>query len=1232
MNLKTDENTNLKKHLEKNKEQQENFLLDKDTNIAKDDYRDNSISEYSKTTRDLDNNRENLFTNSNKSSSQSIHQDPSEFGKYTPLNASKNPSLFHRSEKDNEQNIKIANEKKDINFYSNYDNNSLNEFSTKTNKNFPTNFSASIKNDMYRCHFQNLNKNFNPISNNDYGYNKSMNEYTNYSIPAITQNQSYYQNFNSYEINKLKDSNYDTTNPNCQNYYQNITPRQNEVLLSCIQSTQNHKYPTTPSTSGVITSYVPQYLESVYINPSYYDKHTNQKHDYYESYNDNYNINNITSSKKTLDDLYKDREFMESFKNILKFENFNEDYISTSKRKFTNFLKEQFKITNNFEEKKFKSDKNFNISSLANKSYFCTVHHEIEDFILFEDINEYKKYDKICKNCLSALKMRKGETKLNVRPYHEVILDNKDLIDAIKSNQINIHGLNEAKRLSNEADNIANENILALADELIENYELFITQINSKLETVNEFENDELIKIKEFVDSFDFDFDITKEGEPRANLLIDRKEKNETIFKHISLATLLLNLNKDPSKNIFKFIDNKQNYNSQLSENLKNYIINILKLRKFLVTKLSFFIKFLVGNFYDFIFHLEKSNPDNTFRSLVQQDYINDEVLSKVKIFYEDELKKKDYHLLSLEEENIRMKHELEMIRTNFSCFSEQQNLVSKLKQNLSNNEEEKNTLKKSNEIIITENQRLVNQTTELINHLQLSKNEMDSLKAELENKFRIAIQQIKTEYEKNINSISIELKDARIKLSETEAKLNINLKDFLKEKDLLNNIIITNQQTFEFDMKTLKEHLDSFLRDYNNVQKNLNNHAMLLTDLNHEKDAIKIDLENLNAQVLNYKNTILAQNNIINTNAIEREDLRNQVLMTRLDNDKLKNELNQQANARDTLESMLRESNKKENEVINCLNMVKSDFNNKLIIISQMEYQIGGLNNNINSYSAANESFDRENKELKRIIDEMKIKVFQANEKDNEIDRLNEIITITREEWTKLSKSYETLLSDIKIQLSLNDNLTGLVYELQRKIDYHNNQIINYDQADRYQIEMLAKQSLQKNAIEFNSNNEAVIKTHNEMQAFKDKIRRIESQNLSRSQIFDNLDPYSNLIQTSKLRDVNELPYLPTFGNQMSISPVYVPISKPKFNADPNINLNMNKNLEGNQNTNEVQTINKNSNFKNLTKYDYICNTGKSLDLSNKSSLESSSESIVNEIEVLTKEKAQTYIIRREN
>ena len=258
----------------------------------------------------------------------------------------------------------------------------------------------------------------------------------------------------------------------------------------------------------------------------------------------------------------------------------------------------------------------------------------------------------------------------------------------------------------------------------------------------------------------------------------------------------------------------------------------------------------------------------------------------------------------------------------------------------------------------------------------------------------------------------------------------------------------------------------------------------------------------------------------------------------------------------------------------------------------------------------------DNENNDLKRIIDEMKIKLYQAAEKDNEITRLKQLIVACREEWSRLTEAYEGLVLDIKSQLSINDGLRAFIYELQMKIENHNNQVINLDQAIKEQIENLARHSLQKKVIEYNPNREIIIKSQNEIEAVRSKLGRIQAQNLTKSHIFGENTNNLNLIQFGQTRnfwDFNQQAPIETINSHTH--PVTAVPSNNLLNVQANFPQSVNASI--NFGTNVLNT----SGGISQDHQNHFISVQNPINQQKRSS----NESIIKEIEALSKDKAKS-------
>jgi len=877
------------------------------------EYRDLS-SENLETTRDIDSNRKTKQSLDESNKSQSIDVENSEFTRNTTSNASKNPSQI------NSKNPSLL--KKIVSFDENISQlkNSLNE-----NVNNTSNVDLALKINDANINSSNLYNNFN---NSDLQTNIS-----HYLFKMSTP-----INFNT-EQNSLTTANLKEDDLNRFKVKYDLDLNSNNPILPINDNTNLRRDFTT----STVENYTNPNIQSI---PSYLNKYNNSLEDSRINSNFNYNPNISQSSFlnfNTNPTVNKQNEVIITSFSATPYKIFpktpaTSEVLNTFVPQYfeSTYINKGYKGSTSTSHQTPNTD-NLHFSNNADKSNFCGIHHEVEDYILFEDVENYKKHDRICKNCLSMLKIRKGPgSKLDARLYNEIIIDNKDILKDIKSNKKFFDEFAESTSKFRDANVFLKENILPLADEIIYICDSFSDQINSSLKP--KFHLEEFRKLEEFIDTIDFGTDGAQ------NLFVTGVEKNKTIYKYINLASFLIKLSSKTMKS-FPF-DQKYIKKGVICETLKSFIIKISRLRKFLVTKLSLFIKFLLGSYYDFIFSLEGLATDNEFRSAVQLDFINNEELLRIKLIYDQIIRKKENNLRYVEEENIRIKHELEILRSNFAHFSEQESCILKLKQDLAKSEQERNSQNVCLNNLSSENERLTKQNNQIFSKNEIIKADLHNLKTELESRFRGGYEQLKSEYEKKMIAIGLELNETRFKLANEEQRYNVDIRNLTTEREGLLNKIDGMQNHYEVDMKALKDQLDAFLCDYNNSQKNLNQNLMQITALNQEKQSAQISLESARSQIANCENTIQNQSNHVAAMLQEREDLRQQIALRLGEVDNLKAELNNQVNMRTGLEILLNESKKNVDELINTLNSVKTEFTNKLAIIPQLESQVRDLNN----------------------------------------------------------------------------------------------------------------------------------------------------------------------------------------------------------------------------------------------------------------------------------------------
>lgn len=239
---------------------------------------------------------------------------------------------------------------------------------------------------------------------------------------------------------------------------------------------------------------------------------------------------------------------------------------------------------------------------------YCNEHEDLKEFIIFEDVNEeHRKYDNICKVCLSELN-RNLKRQVKTQLWDTVILNHKDKIWQIQNNKLNINSVS----YGSEAGSILRDSILTLADELIYISETFETEITSKI-YINSTKTEQIKELKEFIGKIS----LNENNEP----ILKGIGKQEDLKKqYIKLALFLLQFSGIKTDSVAQY---------SLSASLKAHLIAIIQLRRLIVLKLTEWIRFLCGNFYEYIFSLEGLQVDYEFIRGLQIEFFSDEDYQK---------------------------------------------------------------------------------------------------------------------------------------------------------------------------------------------------------------------------------------------------------------------------------------------------------------------------------------------------------------------------------------------------------------------------------------------------------------------------------------------------------------------------------------------------------------------------------------------------------------------------
>jgi chromosome segregation ATPase len=931
----------------------------------------------------------------------------------------------------------------------------------------------------------------------------------------------------------------------------------------------------------------------------------------------------------------------------------------------------------------------YNIENVESNT--CKTHQEIKEYILLEPVENYKKHDLICKNCLSLLNFKRGSD-YKTRLFDAVIMENKEKIRQIRTDKIKI----SSSSSSDDCVEACKQTIIPCIDEFIYLSDNFEKEILSKIDGGNS-KADEIREMKNFIASME----LTPEGDPNV-FGIGRNEGLKN--KYINLALFLIKYTRSNNDN------DKQNL-SGISQYLKNHILSMISLRKVFIYRVTDWLRYLIGGFYEEIFTMENLPVDENFRKNLQVDYVSEEDLIKMRLFFEGELKKRDDHIRFLEDENAKLRLQIKDLTDNLCVMSENESALTDLQEKFKQLEDDWLKQKDIIQGLSNEINRLKGLNNEYLAQIDGLRNELLAAKKEYERKMQISLDQIRTEYERKISDLNNSLNQISLKYNELEKKYNIEIRQFQIDQENLINQLNNLKKMYETDVNKLNNDIKNLNNEIMSLKNTLNAKLADISQLVKERDSLRLSEDKLKAQLnqmeMNIKNLmnqlnkitqerddfknqliIITQerdnlrnqiealksqiagmeqalknysNNISNLNN-ERDDLKKQLIQMTQERDNyrnnlenLKNHLNQMEiqinNLMQNLSNLTNERDEARNQVmelkshierlkidLNNLNQMKinlenrindiqgryddlarnysklqNDFNTKISIIANLEGKINELNqiiqnlqDKINMYLNQIKKYERDIEDLRKINEDQRIKLLVIPELESEIIKLKNAISACRDEWNKLSESYEILLQDIKNQISNNELLRGIVLELQGKIENHNQQIGGFDNAVRQQIEILTRQTLAKKNIDLNQNNfEAVKKTSNDMDNLKTKVVRLESQKLNKSAIFSNVgfaidesNPKSSIaIQRNNLKlptsdgstmyNVKQV-VMQELPNNTTTTSYYQQNSNPINNLNYGVSgINMNNNpsiFRNNYNANEYSSFNNNYSQKPAT------------------------------------------------
>lgn len=834
--------------------------------------------------------------------------------------------------------------------------------------------------------------------------------------------------------------------------------------------------------------------------------------------------------------------------------NSNEIYTFTKKGKYTNqFFSTYFRKNIDSEGSVFKFDEIENMK--------CKEHLNYNEYIVCVPFGKYKLYETICNECESEYsrqrKIKGLEPLRGCRLMTEVIRNNGEKILQIKNGTLPI--LNEKD--ASQCTSILFDEIIPLADELIGICEDFYEEVACKFDSSTE-ENDELLKLKKFID----EIPLNDKCEPNVYKI---GENPELKYKYVKLAIFLLKYQGSKINSDFK----------NLSLKFKSHIIKIIELRKTIVIQLSKWLKFIMGGFYDFIFKSEGISIDDCFRESIIIDYLNEEEIKKLRLFYENQIEIKNEKISELEKRNEELLKKLESLEEEIVCNNDLEGIINDLRLKLRQLEEEWLLQKETIENLNIDKGKLITENSEQIKLIQDMKKEFENFKNNLGMNLKSAIIELKTNYESQISQLNIQINEWKTKYSEFELRYSNEYKQLQAEKDgITNKIQILIQQNSQ-EINTYKEKITVQITENNNLkneiqklkqdywavtqerdklfntieslkiqikeyQDNINNITNQFNISIKAKDNLTIQINDLNDQITLYKaqiskmtndismytKNIEIYNNNINSITNERDELRQRIQITQNELREKSLELQNIINIRISLDNKIGHLEGEIKRITDIYQKVALELNQKLVIIGDLEKKNKDLDlininfrnqteihiTNVQKYEKLMIQINEDNRvkvaQMEKEIFEFREKERESliiiNERDSEINRLKIIITNCRDEWNKLTESYESLLVDIQNQISINELLRKLVFELLGKIEMHNQNVGGLDLAIKQQIEILTKQSLAKKNIEIDKNySKDVSQAANTIDALRNKMGRIESQKLHKSEVFTEID-----------------------------------------------------------------------------------------------------------------------------
>lgn len=835
------------------------------------------------------------------------------------------------------------------------------------------------------------------------------------------------------------------------------------------------------------------------------------------------------------------------------------NYAFKSKGKYTN----QF-FKNNLISK-VNTNKTFKFDECSENK--CAMHGGYNDIVVLEPYGKFAKYQAICRYCESEYNRQRKAAGINSREgcilMIDVIKDNVDKILNIRNGQLSITNQSDNYRCTS----ILYDELMPLADELIDIVNDFNQDIFSKFNG-SVADNEELLKIKNFIDQIP----LINGVEPNVNKIEEDPDKK---IKYVKLAIFLLNYT-----NVDSYIDC-----TGISLKFKESILRIVYLRRCIVETITKWLRFVLGDFYEFVFSAEKTSVDEAFRRSIKIDFFSEEDIKKLTYVLEAEIFKRDARIRLLEEENERYKRELDSLKGNLCYMNDQESMLNDLRMKFQILESEYNMQKNQIGSLTSENNKLITQNAQYFSQINILNNDIETMRINFENTLKSTVNEIRIQFEMQITRITEEFNDLKNKyqhdakqwVSERESltsRIEMMITEINEYKERINDQIGENNnlngqwQRTKNELIMITQERDNNLRTIEALRVEIKNYQLNITNFNSQltvvvktRDDLSLRNEELNREINKLKSSIMEITNELqnsnqkiemNINSItiitkERDELMQQFMILKGEFEKKSAECKTLVNIRISLESRINQIETEIRRITDVYTKLQYEYNQKIVIIGDLENRVrelDGLNfsqqsqndvyiTNIQKYEKLliqiNEDHSLKVTQLEKIIAELREKerelIMIVKDRDNEIARLKTTITACKEDWNKLSESYESLLIDIKNQININEVLRNLVFELLSKIEMHNQNVSGIDIAIKQQIEALTRQSLSKKNIDIERNyNQDLSQATVNIDNLRMKLGRIESQKLHKSAVFSTINFTTENINQSSVEETTKM------------------------------------------------------------------------------------------------------------